>query len=125
MTPSLLPVWMYTSMMPSDVALSERFPAAARPLARRRSAALSMSPAHSLSAPLQSIMPAPVFVRSAFTSAAEMSAIMRAHGEAASDRRASGAVGANASATAKATASIAEMSSRGVGWRFLLDFLNL
>src|SRR4051812_6989849 len=62
-------------MDPSLVSRSARLAALAAPLARRMSIARSMSPPASLSAPLHSIIPAPVRSRSSFTSFAEISAI--------------------------------------------------
>ncbi len=50
---------------------------AARPFLRNQSTAASTSPPVSVSAFLQSIMPAPVFPRSSLTNAAVMSAISR------------------------------------------------
>ena len=52
-----------------------RLAALAWPLTRRISTALSKSPSASVSALLQSIMPAPVASRSFFTSAAEIVAM--------------------------------------------------
>mmetsp|Transcript_24284 Transcript_24284/g.78357 ORF Transcript_24284/g.78357 Transcript_24284/m.78357 type:complete len:326 (-) Transcript_24284:82-1059(-) len=67
MMPSFAPVWMYVSMMPSLVARPDFFSADARPFFRRDSVAASMSPSLSISAFLQSIMPAPVASRRVFT----------------------------------------------------------
>src|SRR4051794_27031626 len=61
--------------MPSDAVRAPRLAACAWPFTRRISIALSRSPPASTSAPLQSIMPAPVRSRSSFTSFAEMSAM--------------------------------------------------
>src|SRR3954462_6269266 len=58
-------------MTPSDAARSPRLAACAWPFTRRISTALSTSPPASWSARLQSIIPAPVRSRSAFTSPAE------------------------------------------------------
>ena len=54
-------------MMPLLVARPARLAAEARPFFRRISMAFSMSPPASVSAALQSIMPAPVLSRSCFT----------------------------------------------------------
>src|SRR5436305_12803809 len=59
-------------MTPSDAVRAPRFAACAWPFTRRISIALSTSPLASTSAPLQSIIPAPVRSRSSFTSLAEM-----------------------------------------------------
>src|SRR5256885_5063017 len=59
--------------MPSLVARPLRFAADAWPLIRRTSIALATAPPASARAALQSIIPAPVRSRSAFTSAAETS----------------------------------------------------
>src|SRR4051812_195650 len=64
-----------TSTAPSVASRSLSLPALASPLARRRSRARSASPADSSSAVLQSIIPAPVALRSAAMSLAEYSAI--------------------------------------------------
>ena len=64
-----------TSTAPSVASRSLSLPALARPLARRRSRARSTSPSDSSSAFLQSIIPAPVALRSAEMSLAEYSAI--------------------------------------------------
>ncbi len=55
---------------PSEATRPDFFAAAARPLVRNQSIAASISPFVSLSAFLQSIMPAPDFSRSSFTNAA-------------------------------------------------------
>ena len=54
-------------MRPSAATRPAFFAALARPLVRSQSTAASMSPLVSVSADLQSIMPAPVFSRSSFT----------------------------------------------------------
>src|SRR3954451_2975541 len=59
-------------MTPSEAVRPPRFAACAWPFTRRTSIALSTSPFASTSAPLQSIIPAPVRSRSSFTSLAEM-----------------------------------------------------
>ena len=90
--------------MPSDAARSPRFAACACPFTRRISIALSRSPPDSWSAALQSIIPAPVRSRSAFTSFAEMvvlianrsssgSKVRRSRGARGRGRRAGGLVG--------------------------------
>ena len=76
-TPILPPAWMYESTAPSLVARALFFCAVARPDLRSSSIAFSRSPAVAVSAFLQSIMPAPLFSRSSFTSAAVISATAR------------------------------------------------
>ncbi len=61
---------------PSAAVRLDFFSAAARPLVRSQSSAASMSPAVSLSAFLQSIMPAPLFSRRSLTIAAVTSAML-------------------------------------------------
>src|SRR4051812_31223042 len=63
-------------MVPSLAFRSARLAAFAVPLLRSRSIAFSMSPPHSCRAPLQSIIPAPVRSRSAFTSFALISFVV-------------------------------------------------
>ena len=62
-----------TPIRPSAATRPAFFAALARPLVRSQSTAASMSPLVSVSAALQSIMPAPVFSRSSFTMLAVMS----------------------------------------------------
>src|SRR5690606_33660640 len=64
------------AIVPSAVARPSRLAALARPRSRSRVAAFSMSPPASVSAFLQSIMPAPVRSRRSFTAAAEISATL-------------------------------------------------
>src|SRR3954451_3894279 len=71
-TPTLPLEWMYDWTVPSLAVRSESLPILLPILTRSSSTALSMSPPVSWSAPLQSIMPAPVRWRSSLTSAAEI-----------------------------------------------------
>ena len=66
-----------TPTRPSAATRPDFFAAAARPLVRSQSTAASMSPPASVSARLQSIMPAPVLSRSSFTRAAVISGIVQ------------------------------------------------
>ena len=64
-----------TPINPSAAPRPARFAAAAKPFLRSQSTAASTSPLLSVSAFLQSIMPAPVLSRRSFTSAAVISAM--------------------------------------------------
>ena len=66
-----------TPTSPSAATRPDFFAAAAKPFLRSQSTAASMSPSVSVSAFLQSIMPAPVFSRRSFTRAAVISAMVR------------------------------------------------
>mmetsp|Transcript_18954 Transcript_18954/g.45692 ORF Transcript_18954/g.45692 Transcript_18954/m.45692 type:complete len:202 (+) Transcript_18954:760-1365(+) len=66
-----------TTTRPSDALRPARLAAAASPFFLRMSRAASMSPSVSVSAFLQSIMPAPVFSRSSLTNVADTAAICR------------------------------------------------
>ncbi len=66
---------IFTKILPAPVARPLFFAAAARPCSFSRRTALSKSPSAFTRAFLQSIMPAPVFSRRRFTSAAVMSTV--------------------------------------------------
>mmetsp|Transcript_26692 Transcript_26692/g.79292 ORF Transcript_26692/g.79292 Transcript_26692/m.79292 type:complete len:250 (-) Transcript_26692:3-752(-) len=72
-TPRRAPGWMYCTIAPSAATRPAFLSAPERPFLRSQSIAAVSSPAHSPSAFLQSIMPAPVFWRSALTILAEIS----------------------------------------------------